>query len=370
MEWNRVIVHADMDAFYAAVEQLDDPSLRGKPLLIGGTGRRGVVSTASYEARQYGVGSAMSMVLARRRIPNAVIRPPRFSRYKEVSDVVMGVFATFSDTIQPLSIDEAFLDLTEQHSRFEGPWALGRAIKHAVRDATGLNVSVGVANTKFVAKVASDFDKPDGLTVIPPNQVRSFLDPLPVSKLWGAGPKTVARLHTLNLRTIGDVRRANPTELGTALGSAGRHFWNLAHNDDPREVSTTRSRKSVGAERTLAEDIQGAEQVRPHLRRVADEVARRLQAKALRVYGVRVKLKTRRFQIQTRQVRLSVAISDADGLYAAALRLLEEFELDEPLRLVGITGYDLTRPGEALQLELDLADAPHPGLEDSAANSE
>jgi DNA polymerase-4 len=356
MSWDRIIMHADMDAFFAAVEQLDDPSLRGKPLLIGGTGRRSVVATASYEARKYGVGSATPMAIARHKVPNAIIRPPRFERYKAISQVVMGVFATFTEHIEPLSIDEAFLDMSHARDTYAGPWALGRAVKQAVFEATGLHVSVGVGNTKFIAKIASDFDKPDGLTVVEPHQVQAFLTPLPVSRLWGAGPKTVERLHALNLRTIGDVAAADPTALAASLGSAGRHFWQLAHNEDQRPVAARTGRKSLGAERTLVDDIVGAEAIKPHLRSVADEVGRRLKKAGVRVYGVRVKLKTRRFVIQTRQVRLAHPVDEPDALYGAGLRLLEEFELAEPLRLVGITGYDLADPNEPVQLELDLKD--------------
>ncbi|MCA9560920.1 MAG: DNA polymerase IV, partial [Myxococcales bacterium] len=239
--WPRIIVHADMDAFYAAIEQLDDPALRGKPILIGGRSNRSVVATASYEARPFGVGSAMPMALALRKCPDAIVVRPRFTRYVEVSRIVMEVFRDFAAKVEPLSLDEAFLDMSGAEGIFGSPTEMGRALKAAVFEATGgLNVSVGVSGTKFVAKVASDFDKPDGLTVVPPADMVDFLAPLPVKRLWGAGPKTVPRLEALGLRTIGDVARAELGWLEAKLGSAGAHFGRLARADDPREVTPGR----------------------------------------------------------------------------------------------------------------------------------
>jgi DNA polymerase-4 len=262
-DFTRIIAHADMDAFYAAVEQLDFPELRGKPVLVGGPGQRGVVATASYEARPFGVGSAMSMARARRLCPQAIVVPPRFERYSEMSRRIMAVFGGFSSRIQPLSLDEAFLDMSGAEHLFGRPAEMGRAIKEAVAEATGgLTVSIGFANTKFLAKVASDHDKPDGLTIVPPETVRAFLDPLPVSKLWGVGPKTRQRLVRLGLNTIRDVFRADALWLERQLGSLGGHIWRLAHNQDPRDVTTGRRAKSVSSERTLARDIVGAEAIK------------------------------------------------------------------------------------------------------------
>jgi DNA polymerase-4 len=223
--WPRIIAHADMDAFYAAIEQLDDPSLRGQPLLVGPPSARGVVLTASYEARPYGVGSAMPMATARRMCPSAVIVPPRFDRYQEVSAKIMSVFANFSPDVEALSLDEAFLDMTGSEQLFGDPKSIGRRLKEAVREVTGgLMASVGLSATKYVAKVASACRKPDGLTVVPPEEAKAWLAPLPVSWLWGAGPKTQARLHLLGLHTIGDVADADVKLLSTKLGSAGLHF--------------------------------------------------------------------------------------------------------------------------------------------------
>ncbi|MGK0359771.1 MAG: DNA polymerase-4 [Bradymonadia bacterium] len=362
MSWPRVIVHADMDAFFAAVEELDDPSLVDKPLIIGGTRGRGVVSTCNYAARRYGIHSAMPMVTAQRRCPHAVVRPPRFSRYKEISTIFMETLRGFSDIMQPLSVDEAFLDVTATAARFPGPAELGRAIKDAVRASTQLIVSVGVASSKYVAKVASDHDKPDGLTVVPPEMARAFLAPMPVSKLWGAGPKTVERLHAVGLRTISDIADADPGWLSTALGRSGPHFRRLALAQDEREVITHRSVKSIGYERTLLTDVRGAEAIDLLLVSAADAVAERLAAKDKLAGGVRVKLKSAAFQISTRQVMLDRPTHQAPIILAAARRLLPQFDLSEAVRLVGVTGFDLHTIDEIRQLELPLSPSRgHPG---------
>lgn len=341
--WRRIIVHADMDAFFAAIEQLDRPELRGKPILIGGTGPRSVVSTASYEARPFGVGSAMSMAVARRRCPDAIVVPPRFGRYQQVSAMVMETFGRFSPAIEPLSLDEAFLDMSGSLGLYGNPQEMGRRIREAVFQATGgLTVSVGVAQTKFVAKVASDFRKPDGLTVVPPADEVSFLRPLPVERLWGVGPRARDRLHAIGLRTIGDVAEASPSYLEARLGSLGRHVHQLAFAKDPREVQTSREARSIGAEETLDEDIVGAEAIRPILRDAAETVARRLRSAGLRAGGLRVKLKTADFQLHSRQTRLSRPTDSAEPLFQAASRLLPLFDLNEPMRLVGATAYELT----------------------------
>jgi DNA polymerase IV len=235
--WPRIVAHADMDAFYAAIEQLDDPALRGRPVLIGPRSDRGVVLTASYEARPFGVGSAMPMARARRLCPNAVIIPPRFDRYQEVSRTIMRVFSNFSPEVEAISLDEAFLDMTGAEQLFGEPQSIGRRLKDAVREATGLTASVGLSATKYVAKVASACQKPDGLTVVPPEEARAWLASLPVSWLWGVGPKTQTRLHHLGLHTIGEVADADPAFLSAKLGGTGLHFQSLAQAEDPRQVS-------------------------------------------------------------------------------------------------------------------------------------
>ena len=352
-DWDRIVAHADMDSFYAAVEQLDDPDLRGRPILVGPDSDRGVVLTASYEARPFGVGSAMPMAQARRLCPDALIVPPRFRRYQELSTIIMAVFSDFSPVVEPLSLDEAFLEMTGSEGLFGGPEAMGRRLKEAVRAATGgLSASVGVSGTKYVAKVASGFSKPDGLTVVPPAGAREWLAPLPVSRLWGAGKKTQARLEELNLRTIGDVARADPSFLIDHLGSAGSRFYSLSHARDPRRVESRREAKSIGSERTLSRDIRHPREIENHLRRSADAIARRLRAKGCVAAGVRVKLKTSAFQLLTRQAQLSEPTDVADVLYSRGVGLLPSFQHPGPFRLVGMAAFDLTTTGGPSQMDL------------------
>ena len=351
--WPRIVAHADMDAFYAAIEQLDDASLRGRPLLVGPPSARGVVLTASYEARPYGVGSAMPMAKARQMCPNAVIIPPRFDRYQEVSATIMRVFSDFSPDVEALSLDEAFLDMTGSEQLFGDPESIGRRLKAAIRDATGgLTASLGLSVTKYVAKVASAFQKPDGLTVVPPEEAKAWLAPLSVSWLWGAGPKTQARLHQLGLHTIGDVAHADPRFLSTKLGSTGVHFHTLAHAEDPRAVIGRRASKSIGSEHTLDEDVHNKADIRFHLRRSADTVARRLRKKNSAAFGVGIKLKTTEFQILTRQHRLSEPTDVAERLYAVGVALLDHVDHPGSFRLIGLVAYDLVDIDDVAQLDL------------------
>ena len=353
-----------MDAFYAAVEQLDDPTLRGRPLLVGPQSARGVVLTASYEARPYGVGSAMPMAQARRMCPDAVIVPPRFDRYQQVSATIMKVFSDFSPDVEALSLDEAFLDMTGSEQLFGDPQSIGHRLKAAVREATnGLTASVGVSATKYVAKVASASRKPDGLTVVPPEQAKAWLAPLSVSWLWGAGPKTQARLHQLGLHTIGDVASADARLLSAKLGTAGLHFHTLAQAEDPRPVIGRRASKSIGSEHTLEEDVREKAAIKFHLRRSADTIGRRLRKKNYVAFGVGVKLKTADFQIITRQHRLSEPTDFADKLYSVGVTLLDHIEHRGPFRLVGLVAYDLVDADTLMQLDLFSASARRRQLE-------
>ena len=342
-----------MDAFYAAVEQLDDPALRGRPVLVGPWNNRGVVLTASYEARPFGVGSAMPMAKARRLCPNAVIIPPRFDRYQEVSTTIMDVFANFSPDVEALSLDEAFLDMTGSEQLFGDPESMGRRLKAAIREATrGLTASVGLSATKYVAKVASACQKPDGLTVVRPEEAKAWLAPLPVSWLWGAGPKTQARLHHLGLHTIGDVADSDAEFLSAKLGSVGLHFHTLAQAEDPRPVAGRRTAKSIGSEHTLDKDVREKEDIKLHLRRSADTIGRRLRKKSYMAFGVSVKLKTTDFQLLTRQHRLSEPTNVTERLYSVGVELLKQFNHPGPFRLVGMAAYDLVGINDRIQFDL------------------
>lgn len=351
----RLIVHADMDAFYAAVEQLDDPSLVGRPLLIGPRSDRGVVLTASYEARPYGVGSAMPMSRARRLCPQAVVVPPRFERYTEVSKAVMHALAEFSPRLEPLSLDEAFVDMSGAAEIYGPPEAIGRRLKEAVREATGgLTVSVGLSATKYVAKVASDFAKPDGLTIVPATEARAWLAPLPVKALWGAGPKTQQRLAELGFATIGEIAAADPDKLERVLGRLGTRLHRLANADDPREVAPARAAKSIGAERTLERDVAEVDEIEAYLRKTAEAVARRLRRNGLVAGGVRVKLKRTDFQLASRQTTLAEPTDSTARLYEAARALLPAFDAAGPYRLIGLAAYGLDAAAEQPQLGLEL----------------
>jgi DNA polymerase IV len=354
VHWPRVIAHADMDAFYAAIEQRDDPSLRGKPLLIGPNSARGVVLTASYEARPFGVGSAMPMARARRLCPDAIVVPPRFERYQQVSETIMKTFGDFSPDVEALSLDEAFLDMTGSERLFGSPESIGLRLKHAVREATGLTVSVGLSGTKYVAKVASGFRKPDGLTVVAPADARAWLAPLAVANLWGAGPKTTKRLNELGLQCIGDVAARDPRWLQERLGQMGLRFHALACGEDYRAVEGSRESHSLSCERTLNEDVAAREAVEGHVRSAAETVARRLRRRGLAARGVRVKLKCTDFRLVSRQSILLAPTDVAAELFAAATPLLDDIVAHGPFRLVGIAAYELVRRTEPLQMGLPI----------------
>ena len=351
--WNRIIAHADMDAFYAAVEQLDNPRLRGKPILIGPPSRRGVVLTASYEARPYGVGSAMPMVQALRQCPDALVVPPRFDRYQQVSATIMRVFGDFSPHVQAISLDEAFIDLSGSVLIFGPPIRMAEQIKKAVKEATGgLTVSVGVAASKYVAKVASAHQKPDGLTLVPEGTAREWLAPLPVGRLWGVGPKTEARMHALGYTTIGQIGNASIDQLQNELGSLGRRFHRLANAEDPRRVERRYKQRSMGSQRALSVDAADHDEIVSHLRRSAHRIARRLRAKGWRARGVRVRLRTSTFRSLTRQCTLAEPTDVADTLLAAGVRLLSRFDDPGPYRLVGMATFDFSSAKTPQQLSL------------------
>lgn len=277
-----VIFHLDMDAFYAAIEQLDQPALRGRPVIVGGPVKRGVVSTASYEARPFGVHSAMPMARALQLCPQAVVLPVRMERYAAVSRQLMEVLAGYSPRIEPLSQDEAFLDMSGTERMFGPPPVAARRIQQHVARATGLSCSVGVAGNKFLAKLASDLDKPGGITCVPCGREREFIAPLPVRRIWGVGPKAAGRLERLGLRRIGDVAAADPAWLEAELGGLGAHIHALACGLDQRPVLAERERKSVGSEHTLEHDIHGRGPVEQHLRQACERVARHLRRQRLR----------------------------------------------------------------------------------------
>ena len=326
-----------MDAFFASVEALDDPSLRGKALLVGGPSRRGVVTAASYEARPFGVHSAMPMAEARSRCPHAIVRPPRHERYQEVSAQVFAIFHRFTPLVEGLSVDEAFLDVTESRALFGDGESIARQIRAAVRGELGLTVSAGVARSKFVAKIASDMDKPDGLTLVPPD-VAAFLAPLPIERMWGVGKKTAPRLHAAGYRTFDDLARAEPRRLERLLGSWGLSISTLARGEDERIVEPNVLAKSVGAEETYEDDLTTREAIERTLLSHAQRVAQRLTRSENTGRVVQVKLKYADFTVRTRRMALPEAVSDTDSIYRTARELLDRFDLDGArVRLTGVS---------------------------------
>jgi len=343
----RSILHVDMDAFFASVEVLDDPRLRGRPVIVGGTPEsRGVVSAASYEARAYGVHSAMSAARALKLCPDGVFLRPRGARYAEISGHVFDVFHDFTPLVEPLSVDEAFLDVGGCLRLFGEAVTIGRRIKDRIRDEIGLVASVGVAPNKFLAKLASDLEKPDGFVVVEAGRERELLDPLPVSRLWGVGPRSQASLEALGIRTVRDMRLADPDRLEQGLGPAmARHVAALAEGRDDRPVVPDHEAKSIGHELTFAADIAGREALVDILDGLADKVARRLRRAGLLARTVQLKARYPDFSTRTRSLTLT-APSDSLRVLRDAGRELFDDHLDRrgrPLRLIGIAAQNLER---------------------------
>jgi DNA polymerase-4 len=334
----RAILHVDMDAFYASVEQRDDPRLKGKPVAVGGASRRGVVCAASYEARPFGVRSAMPMARALRLCPGLIVVPPDFSKYTHVSDQVFDVFHSFTPEVEGLSLDEAFLDVTRSQSLLGTPVEQARNIKARIRAETKLTASVGISEVKFAAKIASDLCKPDGLLEVPRGQVREFLAPLPASRLWGVGPRTDELLKSCGLRKIGEVAVADPGFLEARLGSIGPWLHDLANGIDPRSVEADAAAKSIGAEETFEDDLEG-EDLLPFIHEQSLRVASRLRRNQLKARTVHLKVKYADFKIATRQETLPVPTDDGTEIYRIAARLLTRTEA-RPIRLTGVHAGD------------------------------
>lgn len=330
------ILHVDMDAFYASIEVRDNPSLAGLPVCVGGpAASRGVIAAASYEARRFGVHSAMATATARRLCPDLVLLPPDFDKYTSVSALVMAIFRRYTPTVEPLSLDEAFLDVTGSERLFGDAVAIGRRIKDDILRETGLVASVGVAPTKFLAKLASDLDKPDGFRVIERGETRKVLDPLSVRKIFGVGPRTAQRLEDLGVRTVGDLARLPRDVVAKRFGASGIWIHDLAHGIDPRRVTARREEKSHGIERTFAEDIGDREELRNLLFTFCEEVAFHLRDKGLRGKTVTIKARFSDFRTVTRTKTLDAPTNLGAKLFSVARELLSRVE-QSPLRLLGV----------------------------------
>ena len=348
-----------MDAFYASVEQRDDPKLRGRPVIVGGHAQRGVVLAASYEVRPFGVRSAMSMARALRLAPDAVVVPPRMRAYAEASERVFDILHSVTPLVEGLSLDEAFLDVTASAHLFGTAAAIATRLRRRIADELALPASAGIADVKFLAKIASDLAKPDGQREVPPGTGAAFLAPLDIGRLWGVGPKTEARLKLLGFSKIGDLARVEPGVLERKLGAAaGAHLAALSRGVDPRHVVPDREAKSIGAEETFESDLEGAEALRPHLHAQALRVGRRLRRAGLRARGVHLKLKLADFTLVTRQVTFEAATDDGQALYRAVCELLDRNLPRKAVRLTGVSA-QLLEPAQPTQTSL-LTPPPSP----------
>lgn len=351
----RTIIHADLDAFYASVEELDRPELRGKPVIVGGDpDARGVVSAASYAAREFGVHSAMPLRTARRLCPNGVFLPGRFERYRELSATVMAIFASFTPLVEPISLDEAFLDVTGSLAVFGDGAAIGHRIKERVLGEVGLVVSVGVATNKLCAKVASDLRKPDALVVVEPGEEAAFLAPLPVSRLWGVGPQSRQALADYGVSTIGQLAALPAGTLRRRFGSHGADLAQRARGVDAAAVVPTQRPKSIGHELTFDHDVTNPERLERTLLDLAESVASRLRRHHLAAGGVQLKLRYEGFDTITRQAPLPQQSRESEPIYALGIQLLRRARAsDRAVRLIGLTAINL-----AETQQLTLFDAP------------
>jgi DNA polymerase-4 len=351
----RAIVHLDLDAFFAAVEVIENPDLADKPLLIGGRPEeRGVVATASYPARAFGIHSAMPMARALALCPDAIVLPIRHRLYRDYSRHVMAILGETSPLVEQVSIDEAYCDLTDQVAVWEEVIGMARQVQRRIKEEIGLSASLGAATNKLVAKVASDRDKPGGLTVVRPGEEAAFLAPLPVRVLWGVGPVTAEKLAQMGVTTVGDLAHLPEGELQDLFGRHGVAMARMARGLDTRPVATEHEPKSVSQERTFSRDLSDAEALKRQLWQLSQGVGRHLRARELAAETVAIKLRYHDFTTLTRQTRLSVPTDDEREIYRAALALLRRaWQRGRPVRLLGVAGRGLTRPVGQLPLRLD-----------------
>jgi DNA polymerase-4 len=360
----RTIVHVDMDAFFASVEQLDDPSLRGRPVLVGGAGHRSVVAAASYEARPFGVRSAMPMAEARRRCPEAIIVPGRHRRYAEVSESVFAIFQRYTPLVEGLSLDEAFLDVTGSRALHGDGETIARAIKRSIREELSLTASAGVAPCKFVAKIASDIRKPDGLCVVTRAEVESFLAPLPIERMWGIGAKTAEVAHSHGFHTLASLAASDEATLIQVFGTHGPVMAALARGEDDRDVNPSREAKSIGAEDTFDQDLRSIDEIARSLLSQSMHVAARLYDERLAARVVTVKIKHADFTLVTRRVTLTEPTYDTDAIHRAARKLLDRIDLSRArVRLTGVSVSDFVPIDNARTLFPDPDDEKRKAVE-------
>jgi len=331
-----MILHIDMDAFYASVEQLDNPELRGKCVIVGGASNRGVVSAASYEARKFGVRSAMPIFEAKRKCPGGIFIPTRMARYKAVSKNIMRVLKDFTPFVEPVSIDEAYLDISGCERLYGGPEALASNIKKSIKETVHLTCSVGVAPAKFLAKIASDMDKPDGLTIIKPEETHRFIAALPIRKVPGVGEMTHKKLDAMGIETLGDVKRYPEEKLFRQLGKFGKRLQDLSAGIDSSRVNTMSEHKSVSSEETLREDTDDKAFLSRYLLKHAEDVARQLRKLDVRAKTITLKIKHSDFRLSTRSITVPTPVQSSEAIYREARNLLSVYPSRKKIRLIGV----------------------------------
>ena len=357
----RKIIHVDMDAFYASVEQLDNPELRGKPIAVGGTSKRGVVSAASYEARKFGVRSAMSSVIAIQNCPDLIFVKSNFKRYHEVSNQIRKIFYEYTDKVEPLSLDEAYLDVTENKKGNPSASLIAKEIRKKIKEVTGLNASAGISINKFIAKVASDINKPNGQKTVPPNEVIDFLEKLDIKKFFGVGKVTVQKMYRHGIFTGKDLKEKSKEYLDEHFGKSGRFYYQVVRGNHFSEVKTSRTRKSLAAERTFSENISSEIFMIKKLEDIAKEVEKRLKKSKVAGKTVTLKIKYSDFTLQTRSKTLPYYISDKNVMVETVKELLYQSTMKNSVRLLGISlsnlNNDKGKPAKkkvvAVQLKFD-----------------
>lgn len=353
MEEYRKIIHIDMDAFFASVEQKDNPELRDKPIAVGGSEDRGVVAAASYEARKFGVRSAMPSKIAKKRCPHLIFVRGRHDRYKEVSNQIMKVFYEFTDLVEPLSIDEAFLDVTHNKKNLPSATQIAQEIKSRIKEETGLTASAGISINKFLAKIASDYQKPDGLFVIPPKDVEEFITKLAIDKFFGVGKVTAEKMHQMGIFHGKDLKNRSLVELTRAFGKAGEYYHQISHGVDNRPVNPNRIRKSVGTEHTFSKDLSDRELIRKDMIHTAEDLMRRIKKSGFRGRTLSLKVKFSSFEQLTRSKTVLNEFNQIELIVSVAIELLEQVELKESIRLLGLTVSNQVNDSVPQQLTLD-----------------
>lgn len=333
----RKIIHIDMDAFFASVEQLDNPALRGKPVAVGGNAQRGVVAAASYEARKFGVKSAMASITAARKCPDLIFVPPRFERYKEISTQIRAIFYEYSDLVEPLSLDEAFIDVTENKMNNPSASLIAQEIRKRIKDELNLNASAGISINKFTAKVASDINKPNGQKTIPPEEVLPFLEKLPIQKFFGVGKVTADKMKKLGIFNGKDLKSKSLEYLSQRFGKSGKHFYNIVRGIQHSKVSPDRIRKSIAAERTFIDDIFETSFLLEKLQSVSEILEGRLKKANIKGKTVTLKLKYNDFTLQTRSKTVENWVQTKQDFYPIVEALFNQESVDKPIRLLGIS---------------------------------